>query len=148
MKIKIVLLSLLAVSSMRNCHSAKPTAETFSTATWKYQAFTRGFFETWELHNRELTVKKGSNPQAETRKIAIDEANWHELCALAQKVDWATLPDMQAPSTKHRYDGAAGATLEVSLSPEGSALHSVTFDHNNAPAPIQPFLQKIESLIP
>lgn len=148
MKLKILLISLLVLSSMKNCHSAKPTAETFSNATWKYQAFTRGFYETWELHNRELTVKKGSNPQAETRKITIEEGTWNELCALAQKVEWSTLPDLKAPSAKHRYDGAAGATLEVSLAPAGAALQSVTFDHKNAPAPIQPFLLKIESLIP
>jgi len=112
----------------------------------EYRAVNRGYYLQWLLQNQTLTYTKGSSPKAESKSLTLTAAQWDKVQQMVQGIDWSQLPQWPAPSTKHQYDGAAGAQLQVHG--ESLELSSVTFDHHNAPNAIKPLVDYIESLIP
>ncbi len=54
------------------------------------------------------------------------------------------IENLVPPSTKHKNDAAAGATLIVSF--EGKSYRVPTFDHGNPPQSIQKIVDRIMKL--
>jgi heat shock protein HslJ len=108
-----------------------------------YRAATRGFYlEIW-IEGDSIKYTSDYNLKAiSTHQIPTEEKE--SLMSLIGDFDEKTLPEIEAPSTRFQFDGAAMATLEINNS-EGS-YKTVTFDHGNSPKSISLIVEKILSI--
>lgn len=108
-----------------------------------YNAISRGYFLTIVLEgdsisfSNERELKSGT-----THKISQKEKD--TLVTLINELDAKTLPELEAPSKNHQFDGAAIATLEVSNGEE--SYRTVAFDHGNPPESIKAIVEKMLSI--
>jgi PBP1b-binding outer membrane lipoprotein LpoB len=146
---KILSLVIITVLMATGCSTTKTgsTADAkqkeTSEVSFEYSAMTRGTY-------RKVIVKKDSVITATERDMKnvtakkLSTADWNTLTALLKKIKPQDLPNLKAPSTKHQFDGALAANLQVIT--QGTAYQSVTFDHGNPPAEIKELTEKILSL--
>lgn len=106
---------------------------TNSSYTITYNAFSRGFFKTLEFKDNKITFQNSRD-----EKPSIYKCTQVDLKKLKTQLDAITinaLQKLEAPSKKHQFDGAPGATLTISFKGETHATN--TFDHGNPPEQIK-----------
>ena len=71
----------------------------------------------------------------------MTDADWNALVTTFQKVDLEQVPNLKAPTEKRFYDGAAIATLKITV--QGKTYETTEFDHGTPPAAIADLVTKI-----
>ena len=108
-----------------------------------YRAATRGFYLQIWIEGDSIKYTSDNTLKAiTTHQIPIEEKE--SLMSLINDFDEKTLPELEAPSTRHQFDGAAIATLEITNGED--SYKTVAFDHGNSPKPIALIVDKILSI--
>lgn len=122
------------------CAGQKKTDESFQKI--EYKAYSRGFYQMISAENQQILVSKNRNE----KPIAypISETDWKSLLLTLQKMDLETLSQLQAPSQKRFYDGAAIASLKITK--QGKSYESQSFDHGFPPTELKNCMDILLSL--
>ena len=108
-----------------------------------YEQMTRGFYEKIWVNSDSFAF---SNDRAlnETKSSVCKKEDWDVLLSFLKKLDVNSIPELEAPTKMHQYDGAAMATLTIEL--EGEIYKSNIFDHGYPPEPIAELVNKLLSM--
>jgi hypothetical protein len=112
----------------------------------EYTANSRGSHILVRITEQFINYKLNRND--ELIAIPNTKENWDELMMLVSKVDIETIPNLEAPSKAHQYDGAAHANFTVYKEKGTNELQTPTFDAGNPNKAIAPVIEKMMSLIP
>jgi heat shock protein HslJ len=108
-----------------------------------YRAATRGFYLQIWIEGDSIKYTSDNTLKAiSIHQIPIEEKE--SLMKLIDELNEKTLPDLVAPSTRHQFDGAAIATLEITNGED--SYRTVAFDHGNAPKSIALLVEKMLSI--
>lgn len=116
-----------------------------SKAILQYDAHTRGYHLKVIITNQTATISQGRTPENPSEQIKISDKDWNDLVSYFEKINLDKLSDLQDPSQKRFYDGAAIAELKVRYRDKN--YETVAFDHKNPPAEIKELVDKIVSLV-
>lgn len=105
-----------------------------------YKVNTRGFFEILWIDKNSITLSKDRN-LIKTSTYKYPEKDWQELTELLSTVDIKNLPNLEAPSQKFQWDGAAMTTLKISVDDED--YETPIFDNGNPPKAIESIVNKL-----
>ena len=108
-----------------------------------YEANTRGFYErVWIIKD---SVSFSSDRELKDVLVSTCAAkDWDTLVNLVKGINLKELPELEAPTKRHQFDGAAMATLTVELGNE--SFKTKVFDHGNPPEAISPLVNKVLSM--
>jgi len=145
---KMLSLLVLTVMVATSCSSAKKSSidnDDNKNLSFTYTAITRGT-------NNKVVIKDGTVETTQSRLSdkpvirKITDAEWASLKEVYNKktVKDANLQDIYPPSKKHQFDGALGATLQITRN--DIVYSSSTFDHGNPPSEIKDLVNKIIEL--
>lgn len=115
------------------------------TTVIEYVANTRGFYQKITIQNQIILVFKNRQENEKPVQIKISDFHWKKLIADFQEVDLEALPNLQAPSEKRFYDGAAIANLKITY--KDKIYESKSFDHGNPPTEIKKLVDQINALV-
>lgn len=108
-----------------------------------YEATTRGFYEKISVTMDSITISSDRNTMT-GNTYPILQADWNALTSLLKVVDIDELPNLEAPTSKRHYDGAAFATLAIIQNKVETKSNS--FDHGYPPAAIEAVVNKVLSM--
>ncbi len=104
----------------------------------EYSAISRGIFNEVKISNNSISVQKDRNS-----KPLVTELNnemREDLMNKLDGIDITLLPELKAPTEKRLFDGAAHATLKITV--DGKIYSTASFDHGFPPEEIKPTLQQ------
>ena len=151
MKLLFSLLALILIN--KECENKNSSSESNKTEivnsdksndqqkeyTIEYSAISRGIFKEITINNSSITVKKDRNTNPVTKKCSNEI--WSKLTHILDEVDLKMLPELEAPTQKRLYDGAAHATLKVIV--DGETYTTSSFDHGFPPEEIKDLCDKL-----
>jgi len=108
-----------------------------------YETSTRGFYEIIWISKDSISFSNDRNLK-ERKTSDCPEKEWNELLALLQNINIKSLSELEAPTKKHQYDGAAMATLKVES--EGEIYSTNIFDHGYPPKEIEELVNIVLSM--
>jgi len=101
--------------------------------TIEYSAMSRGIFKEIKIKKDSISVQKSRNAKPEIQPC--NEELWGEIIGKIEHIDLESLENLEAPTGKRLYDGAAHATLKISV--DGKTYSTSSFDHGFPPKDIQ-----------
>ncbi|MGK0323536.1 MAG: hypothetical protein ACJAR4_001578 [Psychroserpens sp.] len=108
-----------------------------------YRATTRGFYLQIWIEGDSIKYTSDNTLKAiSIHQIPTEEKE--SLMQLIDELDEKTLPGLEAPSTRHQFDGAAIATLEIAK--DEDSYRTVAFDHGKPPKSIKAIVEKMLSI--
>ena len=99
----------------------------------KYSAISRGIFKEITINNDTISVQKSRNEKPEIQPCKDDL--WREMLVNIERIDLESLEKLEAPTGKRLYDGAAHATLKITV--DGKTYSTTSFDHGFPPKEIE-----------
>src|SRR5690606_3316541 len=90
-----------------------------------------------------ITISKDRD-LIKTESFNYPESDWQELMTLLNEIDVKNLPNLEAPTKKHQYDGAAMTTLKVTMDEE--EFETPIFDNGIPPKDIEAIVNKLLSI--
>ena len=136
---------LLIKGSSAAIMSKKNTLEilNYDNVSVKYQALSKGSFEFTLISESEIINSTDQSLQ-NLNTYTIKAKDWEELLSLIEAVDLENFQELEAPSKKHRFDGAPHATLRIQM---GDVEYvTPTFDHGNPNKAIEILVNKVLSI--
>ncbi|WP_142784294.1 hypothetical protein [Changchengzhania lutea] len=134
MKFLIALLSIVILDN--GCSKSKINQDTL---TIEYTAQARGPYQHIKINKKTIAVI--STRGGETKIKPCLEKDWNRLISILKTVDIQNIPNLEAPSEKRFYDGAAIARLKITHDKE--TFETEPFDHGNPPEAIAPLVKEI-----
>lgn len=143
-----ILFSLLAlILTTKECENKKSvleteTSELVSSAKSsdqqkdyiiEYSAMSRGIFNEVKITGNSISVQKSRNSEPVIKEL--DSENKEDLNKKLEGIDIAMLPELKAPTEKRFFDGAAHATLKITV--DGKSYSTTSFDHGFPPEEIK-----------
>lgn len=130
-------------SQMASAEAAKPVE---GKVKYEYKAYTRGAKIEIVIDDRLLNGGKRNLGQSPVviAPFYLTESEWETLLTETGKVGLDKLETLEAPTKKHQFDGAMGASLTITV--DGKAYSTVTFDHGNPPDEIKTLVENIIEL--
>ena len=116
--------------------------EDIALASVSYEAVSRGFYYKSQLVEDEILVQRGRKTDKE--KYSCKASHWKQLKKLVTEIDPELITELEAPSTKSHYDGAAIASITVEVN--GKTYQSNSFDHGNPPEVLKPLVDYVLKL--
>jgi len=107
--------------------------------TIEYSAITRGSFKEIKATKENISFQKNRSKQASVKDCS--EKEWSELMVLLKAIDLDLLSKLEAPSKKHQFDGAAIASLIVTVNEK--SYQTPSFDDGNPPKEIESLVKYI-----
>ncbi|MDN3491425.1 META domain-containing protein [Winogradskyella bathintestinalis] len=109
----------------------------------KYQALSRAEFDYIVITESNILISKDRDLK-NINSYTIDTNLWNEVYQLIKRLDFEMMQDLDAPSKKHQFDGAAYATLSIT---QGDMEYTTpAFDHGNPPSAIEALVNKVLSI--
>jgi hypothetical protein len=146
MKIIALITSLLFVCM--GCNSSKstlkPTTQNHETLVIEYVANTRGFYQKLVVQNHTVSSTNDRNGQQSPAIQKVSDDDWNFLISELNKVVLDELPNLKAPTEQRFYDGAAIASLKITL--DGKTYETKDFDDGFPPAEIQKVVEIVNLL--
>ncbi len=99
----------------------------------EYSAISRGIFNEIKINNNTISVQKNRNS-----KPVVSELNnemREDLMKKLDEIDITLLPKLKAPTEKRFFDGAAHATLKITV--DGKTYSTTSFDHGSPPEEVK-----------
>jgi hypothetical protein len=119
----IVMFVLLPLKGCEQSGSQGPVPSSVS-----YTALSRGSY--WKITADPDSLSVNKDREGDTQSVPMKPAHWKKILSLTNKIDLASIADIDPPSNKRAFDGAAMATLEITADKK---FASPTFDHGNPP---------------
>lgn len=105
-----------------------------------YQASSRGFAKYVSVSEKVVQVSSDRSLQ-KMESFDCETEDWQELKKMVENMNPDDLKGLKAPSDKHTFDGAAGASLTIT---QGDLAYiTPTFDDGNPPAEIEKLVNKV-----
>lgn len=155
-----ILVSLLALVLMtKECNQQNSQISSNETNTQKnsgisnqaqenlmftYEKMTRGFYEIIWITSDSISFSNNIKDLKDKKTYNCPKEEWSKLLNLLQDFDVKTLPQLEAPSKMHQYDGAAMATLKINTKNE--EYKTPIFDDGYPPKAIEALVNKVLSL--
>jgi hypothetical protein len=124
--------------------SGKVAVQQTEAPTIYYEATSRGVFLSIKVEKQTLYVSRNRDFKEYEDKIAISDADWKEISALANAVDLEKVKDLKWPTEKRYYDGAAHAN--IIFESKGVKYPANGFDHGFPPAEVEKLVNTITKL--
>lgn len=103
--------------------------------TFDYNANSRGFYLSVNISNIDPVLTVSNVRGMKPAKQSYTDEEWNQLTRALETIQVDSLPDLEPPSKKFQFDGAAMATLTVYI--DGNTYQTPIFDHGNPPKEIQ-----------
>jgi hypothetical protein len=154
---KLIVCVLFMFISAKECDKKQLASENISEVTAtelaelkmqdsmkiSYRAATRGFYLQIWIEGDSIKYTSDNTLKAiSIHQILTEEKE--SLMQLIDELDEKTLPGLEAPSTRHQFDGAAIATLEIAK--DEDSYRTVAFDHGKPPKSIKAIVEKMLSI--
>ena len=107
--------------------------------TIEYSAMSRGVFKEVKINGNSISVQKDRNSKPIVSEL--DSENKEYLFSKLEGIDVTMLPELKAPTEKRLFDGAAHATLKITV--DGKTYSTASFDHGFPPEEIKPICNRI-----
>lgn len=137
---KTFLMLCLSIFLAKGCN--KQFREEMEKTVIEYTAYSRGMYYHIQIQDDNLSVVKKRKDKAKTFKLT--KQDWNELASLYQHIKLEELENYKDPTQKRFYDGAAIASLQITV--DGKVYQTKSFDHGYPPLEIAEFVNKITSL--
>jgi len=111
--------------------------------TYEYKAVSRGFFLFINLSNDGHYLTVATHPNMKPAKQTYTDEQWGKLLNELNKVNLKDIPNLEAPSKNHQFDGAAVADLKIII--DGKGYQTMSFDHGNPPQEISEIVKLLLS---
>lgn len=105
----------------------------------EYSAISRGIFNEVKINNNTISVQKDRNSKPVVSELNNEMRN--EIMNKLDGIDITLLPKLKAPTEKRFFDGAAHATLKITL--DGKTYSTTSFDHGFPPEEIKPLCDRL-----
>ncbi|WP_295982933.1 META domain-containing protein [uncultured Algibacter sp.] len=108
----------------------------------EYTAASRGSYQQININNQTVSIisKRGGSAKAKT----CSEADWEKLITLINTIEIEKITELEAPSKRFQFDGAAIARLTIKH--KDSTYETNSFDHGNPPKEISVLVKEILSI--
>ena len=136
---KIAFALFLSHFMISSCACQKNTD--MKTAVIEYEAQTRGMYQKVLVENQTVFVAK--NRDEKPVEVKISDEDWIVLTSEFEKLDLEAIPNLEAPTEKRFYDGAAIANLKIIY--KGKTYETKAFDHGFPPSGIKKIVTKLVS---
>ena len=143
MKLLFSLLILFVFSGECNQQHSKAIAQEQKIGTITYEANTRGFYEKVWITKDSISFTNDRDLKDITASKCATK-DWDTLINLVKGINLKELPELEAPTKKHQFDGAAMATLAVNVN--NQIFKTKIFDHGNPPEAISKLVNKVLSI--
>ena len=77
------------------------------TITYEYKAVSRGFFLLINMSNDGQYLTVATHPDMKPARQSYTDEDWNKLLNELNKVNLKGIPNLEAPSKNHQFDGAA-----------------------------------------
>ena len=108
----------------------------------EYLVVSRGTYKNVTVKNNSLNFQNDRGSKMESRKCSTEEIA--SIFSKMEDLSIDELPNLEAPSKAHQYDGAAGATLKITK--DGVTYQTKTFDHGKPNTQIEDLVNTILSM--
>ncbi|RED50464.1 META domain-containing protein [Seonamhaeicola aphaedonensis] len=95
--------------------------------SFEYTTHSRGNFQNIKVNEKSISVQNKRN--GSIIKYTCDNEQWKKLMESTKTINIKAIQNLEAPSQKRLYDGAAMATLKIIY--DGKTYITPTFDHGN-----------------
>ncbi|WP_170234459.1 MULTISPECIES: META domain-containing protein [Bizionia] len=107
-----------------------------------YSEVSRGSYKNIAIDNKRLSWVNERNAKAQT--LTLNDTEWARVLELVNAIDLSTIPELEAPSKAHQYDGAAIGSLTVIKN--GKTYRSQAFDAGNPNTILAAVIEKMIGL--
>ena len=111
--------------------------------TFEYTAISRGFYLTVYISNIDNMLLVTKHRDMKPAKQTYSKEDWDKLIYEMNTLDIKELETIQAPTKAHQYDGAAIATLKITVNQ--NVYSTMAFDHGNPPEKIKELVNNLIS---
>ncbi|OEK09335.1 hypothetical protein A8C32_11475 [Flavivirga aquatica] len=137
MKLILILLSLLLVNN--TCSKTKIDQNAVSI---EYTANSRGSFKHISITKKRISLVNKRDVKPISKEC--NQASWNKLMKIFKDLDIKNIPNLEAPSKKRFFDGAAIARLKITCN--GTVYETPSFDHGNPHKDITNLVNEIMSI--
>ncbi|TWO32143.1 META domain-containing protein [Seonamhaeicola sediminis] len=118
--------------------------EAFSTdvLSFEYKQHSRNGFQFIKINSKSISVQ--NKRDGVITKIKCNDEQWKKLIEVFRTIDIKTIPNLEAPSQKRLFDGAAIAKFTVTVN--GKSYETQSFDHGNPHSEIENLVKEILSI--
>ncbi|AUC74882.1 META domain-containing protein [Olleya sp. Bg11-27] len=121
---------------------AKTAQKQGKIISFRYASATRGSYTLIEIDHKAITSQFN---RSETPNVkACNKTDWSTLQTLTDSIDVKTLNTLEPPSKAHQYDGAAAASLTITM--DGTEYSTPSFDDGNPPNAIAELVNTLFTL--
>jgi hypothetical protein len=150
---KKITLMVSLIFTIVSCNCQKKAIEQNATASIEteikqlprieYTANSRGFYQKITIEKNQVAITGDRNEKGIGVAQKISDGDLVELIAFFNEIKIKDLPTFKDPTQKRFYDGAAIASLKVTI--DGKEYQSADFDHGFPPVEIEKLVNKIAS---
>ncbi|WP_187388370.1 META domain-containing protein [Seonamhaeicola marinus] len=121
---------------------AEKEQTSFETISFEYSAVSRGSYQFIKLNNKSISFQntRNGNPQ----NVICKKEQWTKIINASKSITFKNISNLEAPSQKRLFDGAAIAKLKVIV--DGKTYETPSFDHGNPHPEIANLVKEILSL--
>lgn len=121
---------------------AEKEQTSFKTISFEYSALSRGSYQFIKLNSKSISIQnsRNENPQ----KATCEKKQWTKIINSSKAITFKNIPNLEAPSQKRLFDGAAIAKLKAIV--DGKTYETPSFDHGNPHPEIANLVKEILSL--
>ena len=109
----------------------------------EYVAISRGTYNRITVLPEMVTTQMSRGEKEVSNPLSTED--WAEINTILTEIEVSGLPELEAPSKKHQYDGAPGAYFQIAIGEK--LFRTVTFDGGNPPKEISEIIEKLFSFI-
>lgn len=154
---KFIFCLLVVLATTKECENKKVMSESKKSEavnmdkaqlqqndyTLEYTAITRGTFKEISINKDSITLKLDRNSKPVTKECTNEL--WSKISKSLDELDLKGLSNLEAPTQKRLYDGAAHATLKITS--DGETYTTPSFDHGFPPKEIKILCDNLTELI-
>lgn len=101
--------------------------------TIKYSAISRGIFKEITVNRSTISFVKDRSSKPTIK--SCNEDIWNKIMAEMDSIDLESIPKLEAPTKKRFHDGAAHASLKITIGEK--VYETQSFDHDVPPKEIE-----------
>lgn len=109
---------------------------------FKYSQVSRGSYKLITVSKKEISIVKSRDGEPIIK--GCNQKDWNRLIEAFNSIIIETIPELEAPTQKRFYDGAAIANFTIIHN--GETYETPSFDHGNPPQEIETIVKEILSI--
>lgn len=121
--------------------ASKVTEE--NNLSFVYSASSRSSYKHIKINKKHIELSK--KREGKSLELPLNSKQWKTLVKLSNSIKIKSINNLEAPSKKFQFDGAALAHLKITSN--GKTYESSPFDHGNPPEEIAELVKEILSIV-